>query len=410
MQVIYADNNATTQVAPEVYEAMTPFFTSEYFNPSSMYEPARRTAAAIAQARRQIAGYLGLDDPKQILFTSCATESNNTAIFGTAKANPQRRHIITTAVEHPAVIEVCKDLERSGYEVTFLAVDGHGNLDLGEFVRALRPDTLLVSIMHANNGTGVIFPVPQLSRITKETDPAIVFHTDATQSVGKIPIDLAREYQHVDLLSFSGHKLHAPKGIGALYVKRGTPCRPLLIGGHQEEGRRAGTENTAYIVTLAKAIELAASHCEEEQTRICSLRDRLETTLERQIPQIQVNGQGAPRLPNTLNVSFHYVEGEGMLYQLSDCGICASSGSACTSGSLEPSHVLRAMQVPFTAVHGSVRFSFSRYNTEADVDRISEVFPQIVANLRRLSPYWDQQHNRPRDDAAANLEARDGRR
>jgi cysteine desulfurase len=228
--------------------------------------------------------------------------------------------------------------------------------------------------------------------------------------VGKIPIDLAREYQHVDLLSFSGHKLHAPKGIGALYVKRGTPCRPLLIGGHQEEGRRAGTENTAYIVALAKAIELAASHCEEEQTRICSLRDRLETTLERQIPQIQVNGQGAPRLPNTLNVSFHYVEGEGMLYQLSDCGICASSGSACTSGSLEPSHVLRAMQVPFTAVHGSVRFSFSRYNTEADVDRISEVFPQIVANLRRLSPYWDQQHNRPRDDAAANLEARDGRR
>jgi len=405
MRVIYADNNATTQVAPEVSEAMMPFFTTEYFNPSSMYEPARRTAAAIKQARRQIAAHFGLDDPNQILFTSCATESNNTAIFGTVKANPQRRHIITTAVEHPAVIEVCKDLERSGCEVTFLGVDGHGNLDLGEFVRAFRPDTLLVSIMHANNETGVIFPVSQLSRITKETDPSIVFHTDATQSVGKIPIDLAQEYRHVDLLSFSGHKLHAPKGIGALYVKRGTPCRPLLIGGHQEEGRRAGTENTPYIVGLAKAAELAAGRYEEEQTRIRSLRDRLETAIEQQISQIQINGRGAPRLPNTLNVSCHYVEGEAMLYQLSDCGICASSGSACTSGSLEPSHVLRAMQVPFTAVHGSVRFSLSRYNTEADVDRISEVFPPIVANLRRLSPYWDQQHNRPRNDAAANLAA-----
>ena len=307
------------------------------------------------------------------------------------------------------MIEVCKDLERSGCEVTFLAVDGHGNLDLGEFVRALRPDTLLVSIMHANNETGIIFPVPQLARITKETDPSIVFHTDATQSVGKIPIDLAEEYRHVDLLSFSGHKLHAPKGIGALYIKRGTQCRPLLIGGHQEEGRRAGTENTPYIVGLAKAVGLAAGCYEEEQTRIRSLRDRLETAVEQQIPQIQINGRGAPRLPNTLNVSCHYVEGEAMLYQLSDCGICASSGSACTSGSLEPSHVLRAMQVPFTAVHGSVRFSLSRYNTEADVDRISEVFPQIVANLRRLSPYWDQQHNRPRDDAATDLAARDVR-
>jgi len=402
MRVIYADNNATTQVAPEVSEAMTPFFTTEYFNPSSMYEPARRTAAAIEQARRRIAGYLGIADPKQILFTSCATESNNTALFGTVKANPQRRHIITTAVEHSAVIEVCKDLERSGCEVTFLAVDRQGNLDLDQFVRALRPDTLLVSIMHANNETGVIFPVPQLARIAKETDPSIVFHTDATQSVGKLPIDLAQEYRHVDLLSFSGHKLHAPKGIGVLFVRRGTPCRPWLIGGHQEEGRRAGTENTAYIVGLAKAMELAAEQHEEEQTRIRGLRDRLEAAIERQIPEIQINGRGAPRLPNTLNVSCHYVEGEALLYQLSDCGICASSGSACTSGSLEPSHVLRAMQVPFTAAHGSVRFSLSRYNTEADVDRIGEVFPQIVANLRRLSPYWDQQHNRPRNDAAAS--------
>lgn len=401
VKTIYVDNNATTRIAPEVAAAMVPFFTDDYFNPSSMYEPARRTAKAMAEARTQTARFFGLDDPKQILFTSCATESNNTAIFGTARANTNRRHIITTAVEHPAVLEVCKDLQHCGYEVTVLTVDGNGNLDLGEFVRALRPDTLLVTIMHANNETGVVFPVGQLARITKETDPSIVFHTDATQSVGKMPIDLQRDFQHVDLLSFSGHKVHAPKGIGGLYFKRGTPCRPLMIGGHQEEGRRAGTENVAFIVGLAQALELAAENHEDEEAHIRRLRDRLEKTLEERIPNVQVNGQGAPRLPNTLNVSCHYVEGEGMLYQLSDYGICASSGSACTSGSLEPSHVLRAMNVPFTAVHGSVRFSFSRYNTDAEVDRIIEVFPLIVANLRRLSPYWDQEKNVPRSNAAA---------
>ena len=304
------------------------------------------------------------------------------------------------------MLEVCKDLQRSGYEVTFLGVDGRGNLDTSEFIRALRPDTLLVSIMHANNETGVIFPVEQLSRLAKETDPSIVFHTDATQSVGKIPIDLEHAYQHVDLLSFSGHKLHAPKGVGVLYIKRGTPCRAFMVGGHQEEGRRAGTENVPYIVGLAKALELAAENYADEETRICGLRDRLEKAIEERIPNVQVNGEGAPRLPNTLNVSCHYVEGEGMLYQLSDCGICASSGSACTSGSLEPSHVLRAMKVPFTAVHGSVRFSFSRYNTDADVDRIIAVFPQIVANLRRLSPYWDQEKNRPRPGSESLVQAR----
>jgi cysteine desulfurase len=361
-----------------------------------MYEPARRTAAAMAQARKQIAAYFRVEDPKQFLFTSCATESNNTAIVGLAKANPQRRHIITTAVEHPAVLEVCKDLQRDGYEVTVLEVDGSGNLDLGQFVRALRPDTLLVTIMHANNETGVVFPIEQLSRITKQTDPSIVFHTDATQSVGKISIDLEHEYPCVDMLSFSGHKLHAPKGVGVLYIRRGTGCRPFMIGGHQEEGRRAGTENVPYIVGLAKALQLAAEGQQDEDIRVRGLRDRLENAIGQRIPNVQVNGKAAPRLPNTLNVSCHYVEGEGMLYQLSDCGICASSGSACTSGSLEPSHVLRAMKVPFTAVHGSIRFSFSRYNTVEDVDRIIEVFPEIVANLRRLSPYWDQENNVPR--------------
>lgn len=400
MNTIYADNNATTRVAPEVYEAMIPFFTDDYFNPSSMYDPARATAAVVTDARKRIAGRLGAADPREILFTSCATESNNTAIFGAAKANPNRRHVITTAVEHPAVLGVCKDLQRDGCDVTFLPVDGDGNLDVATFVRALRPgETLLVTIMHANNETGVIFPVEQLSRLTKETDPAVVFHTDATQTVGKLPIDLGGPFQHVDLLSFSGHKLHAPKGIGALYVRRGTPVRPFMIGGHQEGGRRAGTENVPYIAGLARALDLAEENREEDEARIAKLRDRLEQAIVERIPYVQVNGSGAPRLPNTLNVSCHYVEGEGMLYQLSAEGICASSGSACTSGSLEPSHVLLALDVPFTAVHGSIRFSFSRYNTEGEIDQIIEVFPRIVANLRRLSPYWDIQANEPRPDA-----------
>ncbi|HID75717.1 MAG TPA: cysteine desulfurase NifS [Planctomycetaceae bacterium] len=398
-KLVYVDNNATTPVAPEVFEAMTPFLTTEYFNPSSMYEPARRTAVAMARARETVARCLGGVAPNQIVFTSCATESNNAAIFGTVKANPQRRHILTTAVEHPAVLEVCKDLQRNGYDVTFLPVDGHGNLDLRQFIRALRPDTLLVTIMHGNNETGVIFPIEQLSRVTKETDPSIVFHTDATQTVGKLPIDLTDAFRHVDLLSFSGHKFHAPKGVGVLYIKRGTPCRPYMIGGHQEQGRRAGTENVAFIVGLAKAMELAFENMEEDEARIGAMRDRLEQAILDQIPCVQVNGRGAPRLPNTLNVSCHCVEGEGMLYQLSDAGICASSGSACTSGSLEPSHVLKALNVPFTAVHGSIRFSLSRYNTDEEVDRIVDVFPKVVANLRRLSPYWDAKKNAPRPDA-----------
>lgn len=397
--IIYADNNATTQVAPEVRAAMEPFFADDYFNPSSMYEPARRTAKALARAREQIAAHFGVADARQFLFTSCATESNNTAIQGVARANPQRRHIITTAVEHPAVLEVCKDLQRSGYDVTFLDVDQQGNLDIAQFIRALTPQTLLVTIMHANNETGVIFPIAQLARLTKETDPSIICHTDATQSVGKLTIDLADEYRHVDLLSFSGHKLHAPKGVGALFMRRGTSCRPFMIGGHQEEGRRAGTENVPYIAGLAKAVELAAANLQEETTRVAQLRDRLEESLVAAIPNVRINGGGAPRLPNTLNISCHYIEGEGMLYQLSEHGICASSGSACTSGSLEPSHVLRALRVPFTAIHGSVRFSLSRYNTSAEIDRIIEVFPAIVANLRRLSPYWDQEKNAPRANA-----------
>lgn len=406
--LIYADNNATTQTAPEVFEAMVPYLTGEYFNPSSMYEPARVVAAAVKRARAAIARRLGAADPTEIVFTSCATESNNAAIQGVVRACPGRRHVITTAVEHPAVLEVCRDLQRSGCDVTFLSVDRHGNLDVAEYIRALRPDTLLVTVMHANNETGVIFPVAQLARIAKETDPAIVFHTDATQSVGKLAIDLEGEFRHVDLLSFSGHKLHAPKGVGALYVRRGTPCRPLMIGGHQEGGRRAGTENVAFIVGLGRALDLVMEHREQDEARIAALRDRLEAAVLQRVPAVEINGRGAPRLPNTTNLACHCVEGEGMLYQLSDEGICASSGSACTSGSLEPSHVLTALGVPFAAVHGSVRFSFSRYNTEADVDRIIEVFPRVVANLRRLSPYWDHENDRPRPGEIVRARGTDG--
>ncbi len=404
MTVIYLDNNATTAVAPEVVEALMPYLTGEYFNPSSMYEAARGPADAVARSRRLIAKLLGHARATEILFTSCASESNNTAIFGTIAANPERRHIITTSVEHPAVYEVGKDLERRGIEVEFIPVDTQGRIDKTEFVRALRPDTLMVSVMHANNETGVIYPVEELSRITKETDPSIVFHTDATQTVGKLPIDLRGSFANVDLLSFSGHKLHAPKGIGALYIRRGTRCRPFLLGGHQEDGRRAGTENVAFIVGLARALELAMERLDADVPRITGMRDRLQTELMARIPYLEVNGGEAKRLDNTLNVACHFIEGEGILYQLSEHGICASSGSACTSGSLEPSHVLRAMNVPFTAVHGSVRFSLSHYTTDAEIDRVIEVFPEIVASLRRLSPYWDAAKNAPRPEALSMME------
>ncbi len=399
MGIIYLDNNATTQVAPEVVEAILPYLTEHYFNPSSMYEPARTTSDAIADSRKRIAKCLGGVSASEILFTSCATESNNTAIFGTVQATPSRRHVITTAVEHPAVHIVCKELERRGLDVDFLRVDKNGQVDMAEFVRTLRPDTLLVSLMHANNETGVILPVEEMARLAKETDPGIVVHTDATQSASKLPIDLKGDFKNVDLLSFSGHKLHAPKGIGALFVRRGTPCRPFLLGGHQEDGRRAGTENVAFIVGLATALEMGLEHHDEDEVAIRTLRDRLERELLARIPYLQVNGGQSPRLVNTLNISCHFIEGEGILYQLSDQNICASSGSACTSGSLEPSHVLRAMKTPFTAMHGSVRFSLSRYNTDADIDHVIDVFPGIVASLRRLSPYWDVARDGPRPEA-----------
>ncbi len=398
MKTIYLDNNATTAVAPEVTAALAPFLADQYFNPSSAYDQARQVSAALQTARHELAVLLGGVTPDQLTFTSGATESNNWAIGGVVRAQPQRRHIVTTAVEHPAVFEVCKELARQGCDVTFLPVDRSGQLDRDAYVRALRPDTLLVTIMLANNETGVLFPVAELARIAHETNPAIIFHTDATQAIGKLPLDLTGEFEHVDLLSLSGHKIHAPKGVGALYAKRGTPLRPLIIGGHQENGRRAGTENVPFIVALGRAARLAADHLAGVD-QIRQLRDRLEDAVVRTIPYLEVNGHGAPRLPNTLNLSCHYIEGESILYQLNEHGICASSGSACTSGSLEPSHVLKAMHVPFTAMHGSVRFSLSRYTTAAEVDRVIEVFPEVVASLRRISPYWDAARNAPRPTA-----------
>lgn len=395
---IYLDNNATTRVAPEVRDAMAPFFDNLYFNPSSVYEPARQVHNIMEEARRTVCRALGGARPNEILFTGCATESNNTALFGSIAANPARNHIIISSVEHPAILEVCQELTRRGMDIDIIPVDRQGRLDMGAYVRALRPDTLMVSMMHANNETGVIFPIAEMARIAKETDPSIIVHTDATQTMGKIPINLRREFSHIDLLSFSGHKLHAPKGIGVLFIRRGTPCRPFLLGGHQEGGRRAGTENVAFIVGLAKALEIAEVEREEVESRIRFLRDHLQHELSSCIPYTEVNGGEAERLPNTLNLAIHFIEGEGILYQLSSEGICASSGSACTSGSLEPSHVLRAMGVPFTAVHGSVRFSLSRYTTSEEIEQVIELFPPMIERLRRLSPYWDIDNKAPRPE------------
>ncbi len=402
MKSVYVDNNATTAVAPEVVEAMLPYLTTAYHNPSSMYEASRGPSDAMGAARAAIASMLGGVLDSELIFTSCGTESNNAALRGAARANPGRKHIITSAVEHPAVLEVCKAMAREGFEVDFLPVDGHGRIDVADYVRALRPgQTLIASIMHANNETGVVFPLADLARIAKETDPGILFHSDATQTAGKLPLDLCGEYQHVDLLTFSGHKLHAPKGVGVLFQRRGSRVAPYMIGGHQERGLRAGTENVAGIVALGKACELAVAAYDDE-ARVEALRDDLERRLLAAIPYVHVNGADAPRLPNTLNVAFHFVEGESILFELDRLGICASSGSACTSGSLEPSHVLMAMKIPFTAAHGSIRISLSRYNTQADVDYVAEQLPGIIERLRRISPYWDQSKNEPRADGPAD--------
>ncbi len=384
--IVYMDNNATTKVAPEVVEAMMPFLTECYGNPSSMHNFGGKVGVAVEAARGQVAELIGAD-PKEITFTSCGTESDSTAILSALQVFPEKRHIITTRVEHPAVKNLCENLGRltgHHYRVTRLPVEADGTLDMAKYEEALSDDTAIVSVMWANNETGVLFPVAKMASMAKEKN--ILFHTDAVQAVGKVPIDLRK--LDIDFLSLSGHKLHAPKGVGVLYVKRGTPFVPFLAGGHQEEGRRGGTENVASIVGLGRACVLAGETMEEENTKVRALRDRLEEGLLAAVPKSMLNGAKDARLPNTTNVSFEFVEGEAILLHMNRYNICASSGSACTSGSLEPSHVLRAMGVPFTAAHGSIRFSLSVYNTEAEVDFVLEKMPAIIAELRELSPFW----------------------
>ena len=383
MNVIYVDNNATTQVAPEVLEEMLPYFNEFYGNPSSMHTFGGLVEHKIVEARERLAELLGASQ-EEIIFNGCGTESDSTAIRAAILSNPDKKHILTSRVEHPAVKNLFEYLSKNGYRVTFVPVDRKGRLDLDYLYKNLSEDTAIVSIMWANNESGVIFPIEEIGGVLKEK--GIVFHTDAVQAVGKIPIDVKNV--DVDMLSLSGHKFHGPKGVGALYVRKGTKYSPFLIGGHQEKGRRGGTENVASIIGLGKASELAAANLSDENIRVKRLRDKLEAELLNRIPNSIVNGDRENRLPNTTSIAFEYVEGEAILLMMDEYGICASSGSACTSGSLEPSHVLRAMGVPFTAAHGSIRFSLSIYNTEEEIDFIIEKLPPIIERLRELSPFW----------------------
>jgi len=384
MADIYLDNNATTMVDPVIVAEMLPFFSEQFGNPSSMHSFGNRVGFAIRQARKQIQKLLGAEHDSEIIFTSCGTESDSTAILSALKAQPERNEIITTVVEHPAVLSLCEQLEKEGCRVHYLKVDMKGRLDLDEYKKLLSDRVAVVSVMWANNESGTLFPVLQMAEMARAA--GVMFHTDAVQAVGKIPMDL--KSSRIDMLSLSGHKLHAPKGIGVLYLRRGVRFRPMLRGGHQERGRRAGTENAASIVALGKAAELALEHMAYENTAVAAMRDRLEEGILEAVPHCFVTGDPDNRLPNTCNIAFEFVEGEAILMLLNKQGIAASSGSACTSGSLEPSHVMRAMDIPFTAAHGSIRLSLSRYNTMDEIERVIEAIPPIMAQLRKLSPYW----------------------
>ncbi|MFB2834141.1 cysteine desulfurase NifS [Floridanema evergladense] len=387
MSVIYLDNNATTKVDEAVLEAMLPYLTEFYGNPSSMHTFGGQVGKAVKQAREQVAALLGAE-PTEIIFTSCGTEGNNSAIRAAIAARPNKTHIITSQVEHAAVLNQCKQLESQGYTVTYLSVNGQGQIDLDELEASLTGNTALVSIMYANNETGVVFPIEQIGQIVKEKDA--IFHVDAVQAAGKIPLNM--KTSTVDMLTISGHKLHAPKGLGALYVRKGVRFRPLLIGGHQERGRRAGTENVPGIIALGKASELALQHLDnvfEEK----ALRDLLEQGILNTVPDTVVNGHTKNRLPNTTNIGFKYIEGEAILLSMNQFGVCASSGSACTSGSLEPSHVLRAMGLPYSVLHGSIRFSLSRYTKQAEVEKVLSILPPVIERLRALSPFKNDQES-----------------
>ncbi len=391
--VIYFDNNATTRLALEALEAIEPYLTGFYGNPSSIHRFGSQVGRKIQESREQVAALLGAADPVEIVFTSCGTEGDNAAIRGMLAARPEKRHIVTTQVEHPAVLGLCQHLEKKGYSVTWLKVDGDGMLDLDELKGALTDDTALVSIMHANNETGVLFPIVEIGEIVQAR--GIPFHVDAVQAAGKVPLDVKKA--PVDLLTVSAHKFHGPKGVGALYVRKGIAFPPFIIGGHQERGRRAGTENVTGIVGMGRAAELALKSLAEEEPRLRALRDRLEQSLLESCPASRVNGARQKRLPNTLNLSFKFLEGESILVLLDQAGICASTGSACTAGSSEPSHVLRAMGVPPDWLQGAVRFSLGRYNTLEEVDFVNQKTPSIVQRLSNLSALGKLAGNAERD-------------
>jgi len=378
---IYLDNNATTRVLPEVAEAMLPFLTDRYGNPSSIHRFGSSVGERLAVAREQVANLIGAADPIEIIFTSCGTEGDNAAVRGILEARPNKRHIVTTQVEHPAVLSLCQHLEKKGYRVTWLSVDETGGLNLDELRSVLTDDTALVSVMWANNETGVIFPIEQIGAIVK--GKGIPFHVDAVQAAGKLRLDVKN--LPVDLVTISGHKFNAPKGVGALYVKRGLTFAPFMIGGHQERNRRGGTENVSGIIGMGKAAEVASSRIDSDALRISKLRDQLEASLLASCPGSRVNGAGQQRLPNTSNISFRYLEGESILVLLDQQEICASTGSACTAGSSEPSHVLRAMKVPADWLQGAVRFSLGRFNTEEEIRYVNEKMPAIVKRLEGFS-------------------------
>lgn len=386
--VIYLDNNATTKVDENVLEAMLPYLRDEYANPSSMYEFSVKSSDAIAAARERLKEFVGAKSEKEIVFTSCGSESANTAIKGAVAHNKLKKHIITTKVEHPCVLNTYKVLEKQGYKVDYIGVNSNGELDLEDLKEKITDDTALVSVMWANNETGVIFPVEKIGEIVKSKNPNTLFFVDAVQAAGKI--DMNVKDTNIDMLGISGHKFHAPKGIGALYVKSSVILPPLITGGHQERGYRAGTENVPYIVGMGKAAELAKDNLKYEGTEVKRLRDKLETGILKSTYNSRLNSSISNRVPNTTNIGFEYIEGELILLHLSDLGICASSGSACTSGSLEPSHVLRAMGTPFTSLHGSIRFSLSRYTTEKEIDYVLDKLPKVVDEITKISPYQDE--------------------
>ena len=385
MATVYLDNNATTRVDEKVVAAMLPFFTESFGNASSTHDYGASVAPAMKAARQKVQALLGAEFDHEVIFTSGGTESDTTAILSALEALPNRREIVISAVEHPAILNVCQHLEKTGRaKVHFIGVDAAGKLDLDAYRAALSDQTALVSIQWANNETGVIFPVDELAQLAKNV--GALFHTDAVQACGKIP--LALKSLSIDMLSLSSHKLHGPKGIGALYVKKGVKLHPLFRGGKQERGRRAGTENIPGIIGLGAAAEIAAQNLEQDLARVKALRDRLESGLLAKIPLSRINGGNEDRLPNTSNVAFEHADGEAVLHRLDKAGIAASSGSACASGSMEPSHVLRAMQVPPVALQGAIRFSLSRDNSDADIDKLLEILPDIVETTREKSPLW----------------------